>query len=76
MFTIGYNLLEGLILVLFGFSNESLTLFGFGVDSFIEVMSGVGILAMVFHPDVFCYNQQITKASRSVRSLYGMQSQR
>ncbi len=47
VFTIGYNLLEGLISVFFGFSDESLTLFGFGVDSFIEVMSGVGILAMV-----------------------------
>lgn len=48
VFTIGYNLLEGLISIFFGFSDESLTLLGFGVDSFIEVMSGVGILAMVF----------------------------
>jgi divalent metal cation (Fe/Co/Zn/Cd) transporter len=47
VFTVGYNLLEGLISVLFGLSDEALTLFGFGVDSFIEVMSGVGILAMV-----------------------------
>lgn len=31
----------------FGISDEALTLFGFGVDSFIEVMSGIGILAMV-----------------------------
>jgi len=47
LFTILYNLLEGLISVFFGISDEALTLFGFGVDSFIEVMSGVGILAMV-----------------------------
>lgn len=46
-FTIFYNLAEGLISVFFGFSDEALTLFGFGVDSFIEVMSGIGILAMV-----------------------------
>lgn len=46
-FTIFYNLAEGLISIFFGFSDEALTLFGFGVDSFIEVMSGVGILAMV-----------------------------
>jgi len=46
-FTIFYNLLEGLISIFFGLSDETLTLFGFGVDSFIEVMSGVGILAMV-----------------------------
>lgn len=47
LFTIFYNLAEGLISVFFGISDETLTLFGFGVDSFIEVMSGIGILAMV-----------------------------
>jgi divalent metal cation (Fe/Co/Zn/Cd) transporter len=47
IFTIFYNLAEGLISVYFGFSDETLTLFGFGVDSFIEVMSGIGILVMV-----------------------------
>jgi divalent metal cation (Fe/Co/Zn/Cd) transporter len=47
IFTIGYNLLEGLVSVYFGAHDEALTLFGFGVDSFIEVMSGIGILAMV-----------------------------
>jgi hypothetical protein len=47
VFTISYNLAEGLISVSFGLSDEALTLFGFGVDSFIEVMSGIGILAMI-----------------------------
>lgn len=47
LFTIFYNLAEGLISIFFGVSDEALTLFGFGVDSFIEVMSGIGILAMV-----------------------------
>jgi len=47
IFTIFYNFAEGLVSVFFGFSYEALTLFGFGVDSFIEVMSGIGILAMV-----------------------------
>lgn len=47
IFTILYNLLEGLVSVYFGAQDEALTLFGFGVDSFIEVMSGIGILAMV-----------------------------
>jgi divalent metal cation (Fe/Co/Zn/Cd) transporter len=46
-FTIVYNLAEGLISIFFGLSDETLTLFGFGVDSFIEVMSGIGIFAMV-----------------------------
>jgi divalent metal cation (Fe/Co/Zn/Cd) transporter len=47
IFTILYNIVEGLISILFGVNDEALTLFGFGVDSFIEVMSGLGILAMV-----------------------------
>jgi|SRR5687767_12856520 len=47
VFTIFYNLLEGLISISFGIFDEALTLFGFGVDSFIEVISGVGIFAMV-----------------------------
>jgi divalent metal cation (Fe/Co/Zn/Cd) transporter len=47
LFTILYNLAEGLISIFFGISDEALTLFGFGADSFIEVMSGIGILAMV-----------------------------
>jgi divalent metal cation (Fe/Co/Zn/Cd) transporter len=55
LFTIFYNLAEGLVSIYFGAHDETLTLFGFGVDSFIEVMSGVGILAMVLrirqHPD-------------------------
>lgn len=55
LFTIFYNFAEGLISVYFGFEDETLTLFGFGIDSFIEVLSGIGILAMVLrirqHPD-------------------------
>ena len=47
LFTIFYNIAEGLISIFFGISDEALTLFGFGADSFIEVMSGLGILAMV-----------------------------
>ncbi|NOT04761.1 MAG: cation transporter [Anaerolineales bacterium] len=47
IFTVIYNIAEGLISIFFGISDEALTLFGFGADSFIEVMSGLGILAMV-----------------------------
>jgi divalent metal cation (Fe/Co/Zn/Cd) transporter len=47
IFTVGYNLLEGLVSIFFGVQDEALTLFGFGVDSFIEVLSGIGIIAMV-----------------------------
>lgn len=47
LFTIVYNIFEGLISMLLGYRDETLTLFGFGVDSFIEVMSGIGIAIMI-----------------------------
>jgi divalent metal cation (Fe/Co/Zn/Cd) transporter len=48
VFTILYNIVEGLISTYFGYQDETLALFGFGVDSFIEVLSGFGIAHMVF----------------------------
>lgn len=47
LFTIFYNLIEGIVSMLMGYEDETLTLFGFGVDSFIEVMSGIGIAIMI-----------------------------
>ncbi len=44
--TIFYNIVEGLISIFFGMNDETLALFGFGVDSFVEVISGIGILHM------------------------------
>ncbi len=46
-FTIIYNVIEGLVSTIAGAEDETLALFGFGIDSFIEVMSGIGILAMI-----------------------------
>jgi len=45
--TICYNIAEGLISVAFGYEDETLSLFGFGVDSFVEVFSGIGIWHML-----------------------------
>ncbi len=47
VFTIIYNIAEGLIATYFGYEDGSLSLFGFGADSFIEVISGIGIAHMV-----------------------------
>lgn len=47
LFTILYNLLEGLASVWMGISDETLALFGFGVDSFIEVISAIGVWHML-----------------------------
>jgi divalent metal cation (Fe/Co/Zn/Cd) transporter len=42
--TIGWNAVEGLIAVATGLSAGSISLFGFGIDSFIEVASGSVLL--------------------------------
>ena len=47
VFTIVYNIAEGIISTYLGFEDESLALFGFGSDSFIEVISGLGIAHMI-----------------------------
>lgn len=47
LFTIFYNIAEGIISMYFGYQDETLALFGFGVDSFIEVLSGIGIAIMI-----------------------------
>jgi divalent metal cation (Fe/Co/Zn/Cd) transporter len=47
LFTIFYNIFEGCISMVMGYADETLCLFGFGADSFIEVASGIGIAIMV-----------------------------
>jgi len=48
LFTIGYNIIEGVVSIYFGAADETLALFGFGIDSFVEVISGFGIAHMVW----------------------------
>jgi len=47
LITIFYNIGEGLVSVFFGLEDESFALFGFGLDSFVEVSSGIGIWHMI-----------------------------
>ncbi|MCF6148410.1 MAG: cation transporter [Candidatus Kuenenia sp.] len=47
LITIFYNIAEGSISVCFGLGDDTIALFGFGVDSFVEVISGIGIWHMV-----------------------------
>jgi divalent metal cation (Fe/Co/Zn/Cd) transporter len=53
--TVFYNIAEGVASVFLGAADDTLSLFGFGVDSFVEVISGIGIWHMVSrmmqHPD-------------------------
>ncbi|MEJ2617690.1 MAG: cation transporter [Ignavibacteriaceae bacterium] len=45
--TIVYNIVEGIVSVIFGINDQTLALLGFGVDSFVEVISGIGILHLI-----------------------------
>lgn len=47
LLTIGYNIVEGIVSMALGAADETLALFGFGVDSFIEVISAVGVWHMI-----------------------------
>jgi hypothetical protein len=61
LITIGYNIVEGAVSVWFGLADETISLFGFGLDSFVEVVSGIGVWHMIrrqqsandVNPDVF-----------------------
>lgn len=66
LFTIIYNLVEGVISMLLGYEDEALTLFGFGVDSFIEVMSGIGIAIMILR---IRKNPQSSKSEFEIKAL-------
>jgi divalent metal cation (Fe/Co/Zn/Cd) transporter len=47
LITIGYNVVEGILSVYFGTVDDTLALLGFGIDSFVEVISGIGIFHML-----------------------------
>ncbi|MCC5946438.1 MAG: cation transporter [Bernardetiaceae bacterium] len=67
IFTIFYNLIEGMVASYYGIEDDTLVLFGFGLDSFIEIISGVGILYMVW---------RIRRAPQSPRSHFEVQALR
>jgi divalent metal cation (Fe/Co/Zn/Cd) transporter len=45
--TVVYNLGEGVLATWFGMKHQSLSLFGFGIDSFVETVSACGIVSLV-----------------------------
>ena len=66
LFTIVYNIVEGVVSMLFGYQDETLALFGFGVDSFIEVISGIGIAIMILRIKA---NPRSPKSEFEIKSL-------
>jgi hypothetical protein len=47
LISIFYNVAEGFLSVLLGLEDETVALFGFGLDSFVEVISGAGVWHMI-----------------------------
>lgn len=47
LITVGYNLIEGAVSVFLGAEDGTVTLFGFGIDSFVEVISALGVWHMI-----------------------------
>ena len=46
--TIFYNIAEGIISIIYGAKDDTLALLGFGIDSFVEVISGIGVAHMIY----------------------------
>lgn len=46
--TIVYNIIEGLVSTFFAVNDDTIALLGFGVDSFVEVISGAGVGHMIW----------------------------
>lgn len=59
-FSISYNLLEGAVATYVGLQDEALALFGFGMDSFIEMISAIGIAHMVVRIQRHPFSQRDT----------------
>jgi len=47
LITILYNIAEGFASIFFGIEDETIALLGFGLDSYVEVISGIGIWHMI-----------------------------
>lgn len=56
--TIVYNVIEGIVSVYFGIEDDALSLLGFGTDSFVEVISGIGIAHMVLRMKYSDFDQR------------------
>jgi divalent metal cation (Fe/Co/Zn/Cd) transporter len=65
--TIAYNVIEGLVSMAFGWADDSIALFGFGADSFIEVASALLVLwKLLDHGNL----ERERKATRSIGWLF------
>jgi divalent metal cation (Fe/Co/Zn/Cd) transporter len=67
--TIGYNLVEGVVSVAFGAAEESVALFGFGADSFIEVGSAILVLWRLRAEAAFPAGERVARERRAASGI-------
>jgi hypothetical protein len=68
-FTIVWNSLEGLVGVVAGALAGSISLIGFGIDSFIEVISGSVLLWRMFNGPMLLHTRPIVVAAIVLASI-------
>ena len=69
--TIGWNVVEGLVSMAFGFSEGSVALFGFGLDSWVEVGSAAVVWWKLAHPPA-CATTRKAQERRATRWISGL----
>jgi cation diffusion facilitator family transporter len=69
-FTVGYNILEGIISILAGSFAGSIALIGFGLDSFVESLSG-GVMIWRFRKSGKISKEEEEKVERRATRLIG-----
>lgn len=72
LFTIFYNLAEGLVSMGFGWADDSMALFGFGADSFIEVGSALLVLWRLRGDEGGCASERLRRERRAALGIGGL----
>jgi len=69
IFTIFYNIIEGVVAILYGLEEESISLLGFGFDSFVEVFSAIIVLFQLIYREKIGEGKgsKVGKKKRDVR---------
>lgn len=68
-FTVGYNILEGLISIFAGLSAGSIALVGFGLDSFVESLSGGVMIWRFSKHGTLCKEEEEKVEDKAIRMI-------
>jgi divalent metal cation (Fe/Co/Zn/Cd) transporter len=66
-FTVGYNVLEAILSILFGASAGSIALIGFGLDSIVESLSGLILIWRLRKHETSSEEEEITSEKKAIK---------